>query len=311
MLSADIKRTRQFVAFWVTAIIFGSLLIASVAAPERAFAATFASDNFARADGSLGPDWTDISDGGLAISSQTAAGTATSGVSGDTWAADSFTSDQYSEIQLTGTQPTGGQWIGTAVRSQAGGQSLYVGIYFANYGSPDAHAVPAPKRELDPARLHLRQRNPPRRHHPRPHRGRQHPDPDRKRRPAHHRHRHHPHRRHPRHHRLRHHLRRQLGRRQRRRAGSQHPLDRRHRLRAGRDPGPAGQRRRQPGPDQQRPVHLRYGAHRRLVLQRDRRDRPRRPTLLGDWRRRHGPRANVTSVSVTCTAASSGTSALR
>jgi hypothetical protein len=121
----------------VAVIISTGLLATEVALPQHAFAATSASDDFAGADGSLGPDWSDISDGGLAISSQAAVGTAAAAVSGDTWAADSFTSDQYSQITLTATQPTGGQWIGTAVRAQNGGQSAYVGIYYANSGNPE------------------------------------------------------------------------------------------------------------------------------------------------------------------------------
>ena len=104
-------------------------------AQQKALAAT-ASDNFNRANGSLGPNWTNISDGGLAIVSQAAAGTASAGVSGDTWTAGTFTSDQYSQVAVTSTQPTGGQWIGPMVRAQNGGQSAYVGIYYWNNGTP-------------------------------------------------------------------------------------------------------------------------------------------------------------------------------
>ena len=96
-----------------------------------------ASDNFNRANGSLGPNWTDISDGGLAIVSQAAAGTASAGISGDIWTAGTFTSDQYSQVAVTSTQLTGGQWIGPMVRAQNGGQSAYVGIYYWNNGSPE------------------------------------------------------------------------------------------------------------------------------------------------------------------------------
>jgi hypothetical protein len=97
---------------------------------------TSASDNFNRADGSLGPNWTDISDGGLAIVSQAAAGTASAALTGDTYAG-TFASDQYSQIEVTSTQLSGGQWIGPAVRAQNGGQDAYVGIYNWNNGSPD------------------------------------------------------------------------------------------------------------------------------------------------------------------------------
>ena len=113
------------------------LLAASlVAIPQKAWAASSASDNFARANGSLGPNWTDMSDGGMAIVSQTAAGT-NGGNSGDMWTADSFTSDQYSQVTLTGTQLTATQWIGAVVRAQDSGQDGYVGIYFWNNGSPE------------------------------------------------------------------------------------------------------------------------------------------------------------------------------
>src|SRR5215472_2513428 len=88
-----------------------------------------ASDNFARANGTLGPDWTDIADGGMAISGQAAIGGA--GVTGDTWTAASFTGDQFAQITLTPTQLTGNQWIGAAVRASSGGQDAYVGLYSA------------------------------------------------------------------------------------------------------------------------------------------------------------------------------------
>ena len=39
--------------------------------------------------------------------------------------------------QVTSTPLTGSQWIGPAVRAQAGGQDAYVGIYYWNNGSPE------------------------------------------------------------------------------------------------------------------------------------------------------------------------------
>ena len=39
-------------------------------------------------------------------------------------------------VQVSSTQLTGGQWVGQAVRLQAGGQNGYLGIYFWNSGSP-------------------------------------------------------------------------------------------------------------------------------------------------------------------------------
>jgi hypothetical protein len=97
---------------------------------------TSGSDDFNRADGSLGANWTPIVDGALTISSQVAAGTAAAGTTGDTWSAASFGSDQFSQIETTSTQLTGGQWIGAAVRAQNGGLDTYLGIYFWNSGSP-------------------------------------------------------------------------------------------------------------------------------------------------------------------------------
>ena len=117
--------------------MIGCLLFATqFAFPHKALADNLtASDNFSRANGPLGGNWTDISDGGMAISSDAAIGTA--GVTGDMWTAGTFTSDQFSQIQLTSTQPGGGQWISAAVRMQASGQDGYVGLYYGNNGSPD------------------------------------------------------------------------------------------------------------------------------------------------------------------------------
>ena len=92
-----------------------------------------ASDDFNRADGALGSNWTAMSDGAMTISSQVVAG-GSSGQSGDTRTAETYASDQYSQVQVTSTQLTGGQWIGPAVRAQ--NSDLYVGIYFWNGGSP-------------------------------------------------------------------------------------------------------------------------------------------------------------------------------
>ena len=118
-------------------LILSFLFVSQFALPHKAFAdATSASDNFARADGSLGPNWTDISDGGLAISSGSVIGTVGS-VTGDAWTADSFGGDQFSQVAVTSTQLSGGQWIGPAVRVQNSGQDAYVGFYYWNFGSPE------------------------------------------------------------------------------------------------------------------------------------------------------------------------------
>ena len=95
------------------------------------------SDDFNRANGSLGPNWTDASDGGLTITGQQVAGTAGNSYSGDIRTAETYPADQFSQITLTSTQLTGGQWIGAAIRMQNGGQNQYLGIYFWNNGSPD------------------------------------------------------------------------------------------------------------------------------------------------------------------------------
>ena len=112
------------------------LAVTQLASVSTASAATTASDDFNRADGGLGPNWTDISDGGLAISSQLVTGTAGQ-VTGDMWSAQAFGSDQYSQDEVTSTQLTGGQWIGPGVRLQNGGQDGYVGFYYWNFGSPE------------------------------------------------------------------------------------------------------------------------------------------------------------------------------
>ena len=93
--------------------------------------------NFARANGSLGPNWTNMADGGLTIVNQQVQGTNSGGDSGDIRTAETYSSDQSSQVQLTSTPVTGNQWVGPAVRARAGGADVYVGIYFANFGSPE------------------------------------------------------------------------------------------------------------------------------------------------------------------------------
>src|SRR5260370_24223779 len=80
-----------------------------------------ASDDFNRPDGGLGPNWTPISDGGMAISSQQVIGTV-GATTGDIWTANTVASDQFSQVQVTSTPLTGGQWVGPAVRLQSGGR---------------------------------------------------------------------------------------------------------------------------------------------------------------------------------------------
>ena len=66
--------------------------------------------------------------------------------------AETFTSDQFSQVEVTSTQLTGGQWIGPAVRAQAGGQDGYVGFYYWNYGSPELMLFKRYGGRLGPAR---------------------------------------------------------------------------------------------------------------------------------------------------------------
>jgi len=112
-------------------------LVASVLSvtPQAAFATT-ASDDFNRADGPLGANWTDIGDGGLAISNQQVVGMS-GGLSGDIRTGETYGSDQYSQIEITSTQLSGDQWVGPAVRARDGGQNAYVGLYFWNFGDPE------------------------------------------------------------------------------------------------------------------------------------------------------------------------------
>ena len=125
-------------AGWALRLLVAScLLIAPMAVPSQGAFAVSGSDDFNRADGPLGLNWTDISDGGLAVASQVVAGTASAGVSGDIRTAESYASDQFSQVTVTSTQLTGGQWIGPMVRAQNGGRSAYLGIYSWNNGGPN------------------------------------------------------------------------------------------------------------------------------------------------------------------------------
>ena len=94
-------------------------------------------DDFNRADGGLGPNWTNMSDSKMMISSHAVTGTSVAGISGDIWTAHAFTSDQYSQIEVASAQLTGTQWIGPAVRIADSGQNAYLGIYWWNSGRPE------------------------------------------------------------------------------------------------------------------------------------------------------------------------------
>jgi hypothetical protein len=114
----------------------GSANVTSVAVSCAANTGTSASDNFNRANGPLGANWTPFSVGGMSIVSDQATGTAGAD-SGDFWSAQSFTSDQFSQITVTSTPMSGGQWIAAGVRVQNGGQNGYFGLYYWNSGSPE------------------------------------------------------------------------------------------------------------------------------------------------------------------------------
>jgi hypothetical protein len=136
-MSRALAKTSTFLALWPVRLlaVFCLLLVLIPVLLQEASAATHASDDFNRADGSLGADWTGIRNGGLSISSHAVMGR--SGLAGDIWTAGTFTSDQYSQIEVTSKQLTGGQWIGAAVRVQNGGRDAYVGVYFWNGGKPE------------------------------------------------------------------------------------------------------------------------------------------------------------------------------
>ena len=110
--------------------------VTNVAVSCSSSTGTTGTDDFNRANGALGPNWAGISDGPLTITSQTVAGTASGGTTGDIRTAETYGSNQSSQVEVTSTQLSGGQWIGPAVRMQNGGQSTYLGIYFWNSGSP-------------------------------------------------------------------------------------------------------------------------------------------------------------------------------
>jgi hypothetical protein len=88
-----------------------------------------AADDFNRPDGGLGVDWEPMSDGGLSIAAHDAQGT-TAAIAGDIRVGESYGSDQSSQIEVTSSPLAVGDWVGPAVRSQNGGQSAYVGLYW-------------------------------------------------------------------------------------------------------------------------------------------------------------------------------------
>ena len=115
----------------------GSANVTNVAVSCGASSTATSASNFNRADGPLGANWTDISDGGMAISSGAVIGTA-GRVTGDVWERwRRLPCDPVLPGQVTSAQLTGGQWVGPAVRAQNSGQNGYVGFYYWNNGSPE------------------------------------------------------------------------------------------------------------------------------------------------------------------------------
>lgn len=92
------------------------------------------SDNFNRANGSLGSNWSNVSDGALSISNNAVLGASAGTTSGDIRTAESYPGDQYDQIDV-GTV-SGGDWVGPTVRSTTDGQNLYLGLYDYNNGNP-------------------------------------------------------------------------------------------------------------------------------------------------------------------------------
>ena len=117
-------------------LIFSLLLVPQFAFLHEASAATSASDDFNRADGGLGSNWTAISDGSMSIASQQVIGTA-GVVTGDIRTGESYTSDQYSQVEVTSGGQSVGGWVGATVRVQNGGKNGYAGLYYWNFGSPE------------------------------------------------------------------------------------------------------------------------------------------------------------------------------
>ena len=112
---------------------------------------TSASDDFNRADGGLGSNWTAISDGAMSIASQAVIGTAGANT-GDIRTAEMYTSDQFSQIAVTSTQLTGGQWIGPGVRLQAKRAERVRRPVLLEFRQPGADDVQEERGGLDAAR---------------------------------------------------------------------------------------------------------------------------------------------------------------
>src|SRR5690348_2277217 len=109
---------RAFRLVWLLAACSVFLVLVPAPGPRASAAAPSAAanvaDDFNRANGALGRNWTGVRDGALSISSHAVTGRG--GLAGDIWTAETFAPDQFSQIEV-GTKPlAAGQWIGAAVR---------------------------------------------------------------------------------------------------------------------------------------------------------------------------------------------------
>lgn len=96
-----------------------------------AAATQIATDNFTRADGGVGANWTTYAAAGLQIAGNLVEGL-TTGRDGAFWNANAFNSDQYSEITIAGTAGA----IAPTVRcSSAGGENGYEAYFSGTFGS--------------------------------------------------------------------------------------------------------------------------------------------------------------------------------
>jgi hypothetical protein len=128
------SNTRRIIAVGLLVCVCTLIYLISAFLPAGSASAAV-SDRFDRADGGLGEDWADMSDGGMVISSHMATGTA-NGYSGAIRGSEAYSSDQYSQIDITSTGLTGRESVGVVVRAQNRGQDLYLGLYSWNYGKP-------------------------------------------------------------------------------------------------------------------------------------------------------------------------------
>ena len=129
--------TRITIRLIVCALLVAPLLVAARAASPASAAqsgtSTTPTDDFNRADGGLGSNWSAVTYGALSISGQAVVGT--SATAGAIRTGEAYAGDQTSQVEVTSAQLSGGQYIGPAVRMQSGGQDMYLGIYYWNNGT--------------------------------------------------------------------------------------------------------------------------------------------------------------------------------